>query len=115
MPTLRIESHETHPKGVIYRVDVAGRSVAVLVTKHAEDRRILWNCTEHRLFETLLFAEEVLIGHRDRFIAHRRYGEHVLRVVYEYEGDLPLVVTLYFPYVDRYFEGGGSYADQVLS
>jgi hypothetical protein len=67
------------------------------------------------MFETLLFPEEVVAGHRSRFIAHRRYDGHVLRVVYEYEADIPLVVTVYFPYARRYFRGGGSYADQILS
>ncbi|MSS73002.1 MAG: hypothetical protein EXS64_16140 [Candidatus Latescibacteria bacterium] len=51
----------------------------------------------------------------DLFIAHRGYNEHVLRVVYEYESDIPLVVTVYFPYAKRYFQGGGTYADQILS
>ena len=37
------------------------------------------------------------------------------RIVYEYEEGCPLIIALYFPYAKRYFQGGGSYADQVLS
>ena len=86
-----------------------------IVTRHASDRMALWQRTEEQVFETLLFPEEVVTGHRNRFVARRRYGEHVFRIVYEYEEGCPLIITLYFPYAKRYFQGGGSYADQVLS
>ena len=39
--------------------------------------------------ETLLLPEEVIIGHRNRYIAHRRYGNHLVRAVYEYAEELP--------------------------
>lgn len=64
--------------------------------------------------ETLLCPEEVIIGHRNRFIAHRRYNNHILRAVYEYEEEMPVLVTVYFPYSDRYFEGGGNYEDKIF-
>lgn len=50
-----------------------------------------------------IVSEEVLQGHRGRFIAHRRVGRHVLRAVYEYEDSLPVVVTVYHPLAARYF------------
>ena len=115
MSSFHITSRQPHPKGLLYKITVSGRTIDVILTNHASGRLSLWQRTEEQLFETLLFPEEVGTGHRNRFIAHRRYGEHVLRVVYEYEGDCPLIVTLYFPYTKRYFQGGGSYADQVLS
>jgi hypothetical protein len=34
---------------------------------------------------------------------------------YEYFDSNPLIVTMYFPYASRYYQGGGSYADQILS
>ena len=115
MPLYRITSRQLHPRGLLYEIAVAGRTIRVVVTGHASDRLSLWQRTEEQMFETLLFPEEVVAGHRNRFIAHRRYDGHVLRVVYEYETDIPLVVTVYFPYVKRYFRGGGSYADQIRS
>ncbi len=63
---------------------------------------------------TLIVPEEVIVSHRDRYIAHRRFSNHLLRAVYEYEKDLPILVTVYFPYVDRYFEGKGVYEDKIF-
>ena len=67
------------------------------------------------IVETLLLPEEVLVGHGNRYIAHRRYGDHlVIRAVYEYENDLPVLLTVYFPYRERYFNGGGTYEDKIF-
>ena len=115
MPSFRIDSREPHAKGLVYQIAVAKKKISVIITRHAGERLGLWECTEDQTLETLLFPEEVLIGHRDRFIAHRKYGEHVLRVIYEYEDHHPVIVTVYFPYAKRYFEGGGRYADRVFS
>lgn len=62
----------------------------------------------------LLLPEEVIIGHRNRYIAHRRYVGHLVRAVYEYEGELPVLLTVYSPYADRYFKGGGVYEDKIF-
>jgi len=55
-----------------------------------------------------------MIGHRGRYIVHQRYEKHLVRAVYEYQEDLPVLVTVYFPYVDRYFGGGEIYEDQIF-
>lgn len=73
-----------------------------------------WNIREEMVAETLLMPEEVIIGHRDRYIAHRRYGDHLVRAVYGYEEELPVLLTVYFPYIDRYFKGGGVYEDKIF-
>jgi len=41
-------------------------------------------------------------------------GTHIVRAVYEYENDLPVVVTVYYPLAKRYFRGGGTHADKKL-
>ena len=64
--------------------------------------------------KTLLDPEEVLVGHNNRFIAHRCFGQHVLRAVYEYDDSVSVLITVYYPYKDRYFQGGGSFEDQIL-
>jgi hypothetical protein len=69
---------------------------------------------EEIVAESLLLPEEVIIGHRNRYIAHRRYDGHLVRAVYEYEGELPVLLTVYFPYANRYFQGGGAYEDKIL-
>ncbi len=85
-----------------------------MVTKHVKERLHRWNIDIDKLFETLLYPDEVVTGHHDRYIAHRRYGTLIVRAVYEYEDDLPVVVTVYYPSAKRYFKGGGTYADRIL-
>lgn len=104
-----------HERGKLYKISVQGRVVSILLTFHTLQRMVTWRLTEHAILQALLFPEEVLQGHRGRFIAHRRAGRHVLRAVYEYEDRLPVVVTVYHPLAARYFQGGGTYEDRILS
>jgi hypothetical protein len=101
-------------RGRIYEVKVDATTVAMLFTFHALDRINTWRLTERRVLQTLLFPGEVLRGHRDRYIAHRRFGSHLVRAVYEHEGDLPVLITVYYPFARRYFQGGRIHEDQIL-
>jgi hypothetical protein len=112
---IKILAVEPHERGNLYEVRVGRRSVRLLLTDHALGRIATWSLTDRQVLQTLLFPEEVLRGHRNRFIAHRRRRHHVVRVVYEYEVGLPVVITVYNPLAKRYFTGGGTYEDQVLS
>ena len=40
---------------------------------------------------------------------------HYIRIIYEYEGTLPLIVTVYYPHAQRYFDGGKIYEDRILA
>lgn len=62
--------------------------------------------TQGRLFETFHAV--------DRYIAHKLHGDHVVRAIYEYHDDYPAVVTVYFPYAGRYYQGGSRYEDNIL-
>ena len=104
-----------HPRGEIYTLTVDGQSVAILLTFHVLRRIAQWRLTVQSVLETLLWPEEVLRGHRSRFIAHRRQKNHVVRVVYEYEGSMPTVITVYYPCAKCYFQGQGTYEDRILS
>jgi hypothetical protein len=42
-------------------------------------------------------------------------GHMVVRVIYEYQGKIPIVITVYFPFAQRYFGGGGFYEDKILA
>jgi hypothetical protein len=104
-----------HPRGRIYEVAANQETVSILLTFHALERVARWGLTDRRVLRSLLYPEEIIRGHRNRFIAHRRTGRHVVRVVYEYEGKTPVVVTVYYPLAERYFQGGGIHEDQILS
>ena len=111
---MRVTKIEVIERGKIYHITVENKELRILVTKHAEERLNRWNIDTEKLFETLLYPDEVVTGHRGRYIAHKRYGAHVVRAVYEYENDLPVTVTVYYPSARRYFRGGGTYADRIL-
>ena len=81
---------------------------------HAMERITKWSLTIEIVGEMLLEPEEVLVGHHNRFIAHRCYGHHILREVYEYENLIPALVTVYFPYKNRYYQGGGNFENKIL-
>jgi len=112
--SIEIIERQSHNKGILFTVRSASRIVKILYLTHAIERVMKWGLNEEKVAEALLLPEEVLIGHGKRFIAHRRYDEHVVRAVYEYEEGLPVLVTAYFPYSERYFQGGGVYEDKIL-
>jgi len=111
---LNILAEREDVRGRLYEVEANGKAVSVLLTFHALARSARWSLTPPQVLRTLIFPEEVLRGHRDRFIAQRRSGRHVVRVIYEYERQLPVAVTVYCPLLKRYFEGGGRHEDRIL-
>lgn len=111
---IKVIGKYNHDRGTIYSIKINGKELNILFLQHAIDRMKRWNLKEDIIIDTLIEPEEVLMGHRERFIAHKRYGSHLLRAVYEYEDELPILVTLYFPYIERYFKGGGSYEDKIF-
>ena len=112
---LKIIEIEEHARGKIYNVRADGRAVTLLLTFHALERMQRWKLTDRQVIRALLVPEEVLTGHRNRYIAHRRIRRHVVRAIYEYDGKIPVVVTVYYPSARRYFKGGGVYEDQILT
>lgn len=112
--TIEIINKQTHNKGKIYTIRAQEQTVQILFLSHALERIKKWELREEMVAETLLLPEEVIVGHRNRYIAHKRYGDHLVRAVYEYEEGLPVLLTVYSPYIDRYFKGGGVYEDKIL-
>jgi len=104
-----------HARGKVYLIMVGAKEISILFTFHALERIQKWALTDRAVIEAILWPEEVLRGHRQRFIAHRRSGEHILRIVYEYDETMPVIVTVYFPLSGRYFEGGTKHEDQILT
>ncbi|OGL45299.1 MAG: hypothetical protein A2W05_08635 [Candidatus Schekmanbacteria bacterium RBG_16_38_10] len=111
----KIKNKVKHLKGIIYNVEVKRKIIQILITFHAQSRIRKWELTEAQVIETLLKPEEVLKGHYGRYIAHRKYNNHLMRAIYEYEENIPVIVTVYFPLSNRYYEGGGRYEDKILS
>ncbi len=111
---IEIIDKQPHNKGEIYIIRINDRIIKILFLLHATERIKRWNIKEEMVIETLLLPEEVILGHRDRYIAHRRYGGHLVRAVYGYEDELPVLITVYFPFKDRYFKGNRVYEDKIF-
>ena len=103
-----------HSKGVLFKFDKKGKEIKILFLTHAMDRIRKWKLTPDMVGDTLLEPEEVLVGHHSRFIAHKCYGVHIVRAVYEYDNLIPSLVAVYFPYKYRYYQGGGHFEDKIL-
>lgn len=112
--TIKIIDKQSHNKGKIYIVRINDKIVKILFLFHSIERIKKWDIKDEMVVETLLLPEEVTVGHRNRFIAHRRYGNHLVRAVYEYEEELPVLITVYFPRKDRYFKGDKVYEDKIF-
>ena len=89
--------------GITFAVEVGGKRIRLSFTGHSSSRIKRWGLSRRMVIQTLLHPEEVVKGHNDRFIAHRRFGDHLVRAVYEYEKGRPVLVTVYFPYAERSF------------
>lgn len=112
--TFELLRRTTDARGLLVEVEARGLRVRLSFLWHAVSRMRRWQVPEERVIETLLFPEEVIVGHHGRFIAQRRYGTHLVRAVYSYDDELPVVVTVYYPFWQRYFQGGTSHADKIL-
>jgi len=115
MSGFSIEEVRSCARGRLYSINARGKKVSILFLHHALERVQKWSLAEEQVLETLLFPEEVVTGHGKRYIAHRRYeGSHLVRAIYEYDGSTPVLVTVYFPYAERYFQGGEVFEDKIL-
>jgi hypothetical protein len=68
-----------------------------------------------QLHAVLLFVVNESSGKSHSVTSCTAAPEATLRVVYEYEGNMPVVITVYYPAAGRYFRGGGVYEDKILS
>ncbi len=113
--SIKITVTEEKNNGRFYKIDAEGSRLQVLFTWHSLDRITFWNLSVVQVLEALIYPDEVVIGHFNRYIAHKRHNGYVVRAVYEYNKDVPVLVTVYKPSADRYFKGGGKFADKILS
>ena len=113
-PHIDTKTIELHSRGKVYEVQVGDVHLKILFTFHSLQRMEKWGITQDTLLDALLFPEEVLRGHRGRYIAQKRLNGHVIRVIYEYVEGVPAIVTVYVPYAERYYQGGKTYEDKIF-
>lgn len=112
--SVEIVGPRLHNKGLIYTFRSLDWEISVLFSNHSLERAAKWGLSVKTIAECLLFPDEVLRGHFGRYIAHMVIGTHLVRAVYEYIDHLPTLVTVYFPYAERYFQGGVIHEDKIL-
>jgi len=111
---INISTEKVQARGKLFTFAFGERFADVLFLYHALERAQKWELSIEQIAETLFSPDEVLKGHFNRFIAHKIYNEHVLRTVYEYDNNVPVLVTVYYPYAQRYFQGGLTYEDKIF-
>lgn len=114
MYKIKIISKTTQKDWTSFRIQAKEKVFEIIFTNHALVRIKQWKLKEFEVLNALVFAEEVVIGHGNRFIAHRSRNNHIIRIIYEYQNDTPKIITVYAPSKARYFQGGGKYADKIL-
>jgi hypothetical protein len=107
-----IKSVDT-PRGKLFEVKVNKKVIRVVLTWHALEGADDYNFSASELLNFLISPEEVIRGHVNRFIAHKRLNRHLTRVIYEYENKTIIVIAFYISHVNRYFRGG-IYEDKIL-
>jgi len=82
-------------RGKLLAVEIEkGENITILLTWHLLDSAEEYNFTIDEVIQYILFPDEVVRGHGGRFVAHKRLNSYLVRVVYEYEGEVPVVITL---------------------
>ena len=114
MDKIKIISKASRKDGVAFKIQLNQKVLEVILTFHALERMKRWRLKELEVLSALVFAEEVVIGHGNRFIAHKARNKHIIRIIYEYQNDTPMIATIYIPSKARYFQGGGKYADKLF-
>jgi len=90
MREIEIKYVEKTRTGHAYTLKVEGRELRFLFTYHSLERVKRWDLNLKDVMDALIYPEEVLAGHRRRFIAQKVLSDRIYRIVYEYEDDLPV-------------------------
>ena len=110
---LEVLSERDVPRGKIVVVRVKETEVTILLTRHLLDAAKDYNFKIEDVLYAVIFPDEVVRGHSGRLVAHKLLNSYLVRVVYEYEDEIPVVITLYIARKERYFRGGIS-EDRIL-
>jgi len=76
----------------------------IIFTSYAEDTISDRAIPKEEIIDALLFPFEIKEGMDGRFIAHKIFGEKLLRVVFEISKNTYIVVTAYYTNQRRYIE-----------
>ncbi len=111
---IEILSEWDTPRGRTIVIKIGESKLTILLTRHLLDAAKDYSLEIKSVLYALVFPDEVIRGHSGRFVAHKLLNDYMVRVVYHYEDDIPVVITVYIARKERYFRGG-VYEDKILS
>ncbi len=74
----------------------------IIFTLHALERMSRYGITREEVINALFNPDEIVHGYRGRLIAHKYIGRYVLRIIYEKQDNVIVVVTVYRARRERY-------------
>ena len=74
----------------------------IAYTNYAEETLIVRKISKGEVELALLNPEEIADGKEGRKIAHKTFGNKLLRVIFETEGNAYIVITAYYTNPERY-------------
>lgn len=74
----------------------------IKILNHARRRMQTYNVSEELVREAIDRPDSELESYGNRRIAQKKLGRYVLRIIYEYEGEEKIVVTVYKARAERY-------------
>ena len=77
---LNIISIEKKERGKIYHIRINNEDIELMITGHAIDRSEMWGVDADSVIDALVYPEEVVIGHRSRYIAYKRGGTYADKI-----------------------------------
>ena len=65
------------PRGKLLEVKVNKKVIRIVLTWHVLDGASDYNISANELLNFLIYPEEVIRGHVNRFIAHKKLNQHL--------------------------------------
>ncbi|MEF8874677.1 MAG: DUF4258 domain-containing protein [Candidatus Thermoplasmatota archaeon] len=76
--------------------------MSLKITDHARKRMKKYRISEDLVKEAMEDPDSIVDGHSERKIAQKRLNGYVLRVIFEEEKDINVIVTVYKAKSERY-------------
>jgi translation initiation factor IF-3 len=76
----------------------------IVYSEHARQNMLERKIHERLVAGALSFPDKIILSRKGRKIAHKKFGNRLLRVVYKETDKVYIIVTVYFSRSDRYNE-----------
>jgi len=81
----------------------------IVYTDYAEATLIERRISKKEVEDTLLNPSEIVDGKHDRKMAQKRFGNKLLRVIFEIHANAYIVITTYFTKAERHIKNADNF------